>query len=141
MQGRFKYELLNRYPRLRPVDAAIWERFVAKNPSFLERVDYDVKVGFGTIDFSSENIPIRDNYAELTKKRIDVMGYKDGTIYIIELKPRASFSALGQVLGYEFLYRQSTKYEGKIQKVVITDFNMPDIQSIYNHFDVKRYIV
>ena len=64
----------------------------------------------------------------LSKKRIDVVGYKRDEIHVIELKPRAGFSAVGQVLGYAKLFVVPGDAEKRIVPVVITDQEIPDVR-------------
>ncbi|MBA7586793.1 hypothetical protein ES708_28798 [subsurface metagenome] len=73
MPGQFNYETRHKYPHLIGEDTELWNRFIRKFPDRFETVDYDVKVGRG-----ADTTPIPDKssksyWAELTKKRIDVI--------------------------------------------------------------------
>ena len=125
-----EYKKLIKYPHLGPEDAAIWARFIAKNPGFFESVEYDVKVGEGR-DYSS--LPA-DQYSEdlqyLSFKRIDVIGFRDSEIYIIELKPQANLQAMGEALGYAQLFKEQDKTGRKILPAIITNQILPDMENI-----------
>ena len=141
MIGRFPYKLLSKYPHLRPEDVAIWKTFLSTRPDFYDSVDYDLKVGRGR-DYSE--IPkdeFRADMEYLSKKRIDVVGYKDNEIHIIELKPRAGFSAVGQVLGYAKLFEKTAPKGKRIVPVVITDKEIPDVRSFCFKMDVLFLII
>ena len=123
-----EYKKLLKYPHLGPEDTAIWSRFIEKNPNHYKSVDYDVKVGEGR-DYSS--LP-EDQYSEdlkyLSKKRIDVVAFVNGEIHVIELRPSAGLSAIGQALGLADLYRVIAPADKRVVPVVITDKILPDME-------------
>ena len=130
MQGRFKYEKLVKYPHMKPGDIAIWERFVAANPNFFDTVDYDVMIGQGaSFDTTLINTEGSDVGA-LYRKKIDVVGYRAGEIWLVEVKPSAQFSALGQIGAYDDLYREEKKPSDKVVACLLTDVVGPDVANI-----------
>lgn len=102
--GRYPYAKLPSYHRLRSEDVGVWEAFIDKFPGKLWLMDYDVKVGLGREPL--EDIPpeLHKDWRDLTRKRIDAVAWGKVNIFIIELKPRASLGAIGQVLGYSELW-------------------------------------
>jgi len=141
MKGRFKYEKLSKYPHLRPEDIEIWERFIFKYPYFFESVDYDVRVGEGQKYSKSAPENIREDLRGLTQKRIDVVGYVGNTTHIVEVKPRAATTAIGQVLTYEELYKIDFPEETNIIKTIITDHEVPDIATIVEKYNINIFVV
>ena len=125
-----EYKQLLKYPHLGPEDTKIWSKFIEKNPDYYLEVDYDVKVGEGR-DYSA--LP-EDEYSDdlkyLSKKRIDVVALRDNEIHIIELKPSAGLSAIGQAFGLAELYRATNPIEKRVVPVVITDQLLPDMEKI-----------
>jgi len=113
-----------------PKDITIWERFLVSPANDFEGFDYDIKVGsvpqfpdgLDTSVYKAGNI--------LWKKRIDAVGHKNGKIYIIEVKPHAGSSAIGQVLGYVQLYREEIKPSVGLIGMVVTDNPEIDFQRI-----------
>jgi len=122
---------MSRYPHMRPEDVAIWELFIEQNPNFYETVDYDFRLGDGVLPADQVKDNFDKNKHELSQKRADVIGYHNGSIDIIEIKPRAGASALGQILVYLKLFE--TQHEGAqaLTPVVITDTLQPDMLDIY----------
>jgi len=100
---------------------AIWERFLAKFPDEYDSVDYDVAVGTGQRHEGKAEIELVDGFELLTKKKIDVVGFKGQTIHIIEVKPNAGASALGQAKSYELLYRRDVDQVSPLRTRLITD--------------------
>lgn len=126
----FPYEKRMKYPHMKPADVAIWERFIESNPNAYEKVLYDVHVGsapdFDTVVGDSAD----SSDINLYLKKIDVVGLKGGTIDIIELKPNAGASALGQVLGYVILYKREFAPSAEPRPVVITDVMKNDMETM-----------
>lgn len=123
----FPFEKRSWYPHMAPADALIWERFIATHPDAYDWVEYDVKVG-SVPDFVREHPDeaIRGQ-APLYNRKIDVVGHLGAEIDIIELKPRAGLSSLGQVKGYVTLYRRDIEPSAKLNAVIITDELLPDM--------------
>jgi len=106
MPGKFNYDIRHKYPHLLGEDKEVWTRFIFKYPDLFETVDYDVHVGFGIEPPGEVDIKSADQWKDLTRKRIDVVGWKRNTATIIEVKKRVGLPTLGQILGYLFLYRR-----------------------------------
>lgn len=51
------------------------------------------------------------------QKRIDTIGKRGEFTYIIEIKPKLNFAAIGQVFIYEFLYQNHLKKKNLNEKI------------------------
>lgn len=129
-QGRFPYGKLSKYPRMGPEDAAIWERFIVLNPNYFETVDYDYNVGRGANIPNPSEDSIVGNYNFLTQKRIDCIGYRENETTLVEVKPRASLSALGQVIGYKELFLRDNPGIAVDRLMIITDICDGDMETV-----------
>lgn len=141
MPGKFNYELRHKYPHLIGEDSEVWQRFIYKYPERFDTVDYDVHVGKGvdTGPILEENS--KRYWAELTKKRIDVIGYKNQLITIVEVKKRATLFTLGQVLGYRFLYLRDNPEIPSVRTFIICEkIDQDDIQ-VLNHYGIDFQVV
>lgn len=130
IQGKYPYKLLSKYPHLMPNDVRIWERFIQTFPKFYNSVDYDIKVGQPRKYPGLPGDKYKKDLEYLSRKRIDVIGYRDNEIHIIELKPNAGFSAIGQVLGYLELYKPYAPENIHVSGFLITDFETPDTKNL-----------
>lgn len=141
MAERFKYEKRYKYPHMKPHDIAIWERCLVKFPELFDECEYDVPVGSGP-EFDPTVSPETggDNYV-LYQRKIDVVGWKGEQLYIVEVKPRAGTSALGQVTGYGKLYERDYAPKTKPKLVVLTDSLLPDMKTLAQQFGVELIIV
>lgn len=129
--ARFKYEKLAKYPHMKPYDVEVWERFMELNPNMFDGVDYDVCVGEGA-DFlpTGEDTPDgREN--RLYQKKIDVVGYKNGDVWLIEVKPEGNASALGQILTYAELWMKSGKTPRYVTMAVVCKTAAKELEAVY----------
>ena len=136
MTGRFKYEILFKYPHMKPGDIAIWERFIKANPGFFDTVDYDVLIGSGAAFDTTLNSTEGTSAAALYRKKIDVVGYRSGEIWLVEVKPSAQFAALGQIGAYDDLYREEKKPSDRVVAALLTDIVGPDVANIAEKWGV-----
>lgn len=121
MPEKYKYEKRSYYPHMMPADVAIWERFIEKFPDMYDEVSYDVKVGnppeFNTVVNEETGGDILDLY----KLKIDVIGYKDNQIDIIEIGPRAGANKVGQVKRYRYFFVKEFTPSVTPKAIVLTD--------------------
>lgn len=136
MPGKFLYQLQTHYPHLNPIDVLIWEAFIRGNPGQFDSVDYDVKVGEGAPFLPETGEKFAEDFRMLTQKKIDVVGYKDNLIWLIEVKPNAGSRALGQILTYEKLYSKLPGNLANLRKCVITTFLQNEYSEVYSRFGV-----
>jgi len=117
------------------------ELFLAKYGEYFERFEYDVHLG--------EGVPLKHIYPPeivraakiLTQKRVDVVGYRGEEVWIIEVKPDAGLSALGQLLGYRALWIRDRGEPAKLELAVVTDILNPDEEYLFEYYDIRTYIV
>ncbi len=121
MAGRLQYGKRYKYPHMIGDDAIIWERFMNLFPERFETVDYDFRVGSGVPIPAGE----AENYARmmtmLSQKRIDVIGWKNESPTIIEVKRRVGLGALGQVFGYRILFKKDFKNIKKPELLIVCE--------------------
>ncbi|MBA7604760.1 hypothetical protein ES703_11886 [subsurface metagenome] len=141
MPGRFNYEFRHKYPHLIGEDTEVWNRFILKYPDKFDTVDYDVKVGLGAETTPIEDQTSKDYWANLTKKRIDVIGYKNNLVTIVEVKKRASLFTLGQILGYRFLYLREFPELPSVRTLIVAAQISQDDMDTLSHFGIDFVIV
>jgi len=120
----------NRYRHMLAEDIEIWRRFVSNGDYLPDVVWYDVRVGLsvGLSDVSPDWM--KRMAMGLTRKRIDVVGRIGMDYWIIEVKPRASYDAFGQVVFYADAFEKEHRLVGQVIPVLVTDSPDPDIMSL-----------
>ncbi len=122
------YEKRYKYPHMAPLDVAIWERFIEANPDIFQVVSYDVPVGEGAAFDTIIDADKNSDANRLYQRKIDVVGRKDGKFFVVEVKPRASTSAIGQVKGYVTLFKRDYTINEPVFPMIVTDQLMPDME-------------
>lgn len=64
-----------------------------------------------------------------------------GETWILEIKPRASFSALGQLLGYAVLYMAERRPPRPPRLGVIAERTQPDLAGVLLNFGIELFLV
>ena len=109
-----------KFPHLLPKEVVIWNKFLDKHESEYLSFDYDIHVGLGAELPENVEPMIRKIALGLTRKRIDVVGYKPNSITIFELKPDAGLSAIGQCLAYYYLYRREFRPKRRVLMRIVS---------------------
>lgn len=137
----FKYEKRYWYPHLKPRDIEIWNRFIDKYPDAYLECQYDFAIG-DIPQFMKERSSVEGQaMQELYKKKIDVLGHNLDGIDLIELKPSAGASSIGQVLGYKAVYERDEKPGKPVRPVIITDELRPDMDFLVQQGGVTLFVV
>lgn len=141
MPGKFNYEERFKYPHLIGEDTEVWTKFVKQFPGRFDTVDYDVKVGVGAKVFTIEDKKSQDYWSNLTKKRIDVVGFKDNIVTIIEVKKKVGLYTLGQILGYKFLYLREHPEITSVRTLIVCSTIFQDDMDVLNFYGIDFVIV
>jgi len=96
-----------RFPHLLPADIAVWKAFLALQLYPYSHIDYDVRVGEGRDPGPAFQPNIRSMALDLSRRRIDAIGYLANEIHIIEITQEAGTTAIGQLSVYPILYAQT----------------------------------
>lgn len=129
------------YPHMMPEDVAIWQRFIEAYPDAYDTVAYDVKVGEVPDFVAGHEDEAMQAQGPLYQRKIDVVGYKGDQIDIIELKPRASTSAFGQVNAYRHLFELEYSPPEKPRAIVMTDQLLPQMEMLAAAAGVEMIVV
>lgn len=130
-----------RMTHLLPHERRIWRKFSLSPPFTLDDVTFDLHLGRGVPldpDWSPE---IQYMATTLTQKRIDVVARSGGDVWILEIKRRAGFSCLGQLLGYGVLFEEEFAPSRPPRLAVIAENVMPDIMEILVEFGISLFLV
>jgi len=126
----------NRYRHMLAEDIEIWRRFVFNGDYLPDVVWYDVRCGHGVRLSDVQPDWMKRMALGLTRKRIDVVGRIGMDYWIIEVKPRASYDAFGQVVFYADAFEKEHQPAGQVYPVLVTDQVDPDILSLCDEVGV-----
>ena len=141
MTGKYKFEILHKYPHLLGEDIPIWTSFITHYPEFFETVDYDVKVGTGVNAEVIDDKKYRSYFEELTKKRIDVIGFNNDFVTIVEVKKRVTLGTLGQILGYKYLYKIQNPDLKEVKTLILCSSVDKDDIDVLNHYLIPFIVI
>ena len=104
MRDTFEYRKYPNYPHMSMADTLIWERFIDLRPETYIGCQYDFHVGdappFNTLDDDGTD----RNQDKLYRLRIDVVGHTKEGMDVIEIKPSAGPSSIGQIQSNRILF-------------------------------------
>ncbi|MBA7693088.1 hypothetical protein ES703_101663 [subsurface metagenome] len=129
-----------KYPHMMPADILIWSRYLKSNPFPNARIAYDVHVGTpaGPLDGLSAQYELMA--IALSTKRIDAVVYEPRRTLIIEIKPYAGASAIGQVLTYRLLYHRDFPGSPFPLPVILTDHAQLDTPWLCQQLNIQLIV-
>jgi hypothetical protein len=126
---------------MKPRDVALWDRFIDTFPDAYKEVQYDVLVGdpppFNTLMDDDEDW----EQDKLYRLKIDCVGYDGDSLDIIEVKPEAGPSTIGQVKGYRALYVRDEEPQLPVGMVIVTDVERPNMRYLCEAEGVRLVVV
>ncbi len=116
-----------RYPHLRPAEAFLWARWLARYGAGWDRFAYDVRVGRGRPGDPAAPPEIQRDWQQLTMQRIDVVGWQAGVPTLFEVSPRGSRAGFGALVVYRELYRETFAYTDQLNLALVVARMHPDL--------------
>ncbi len=130
---------LPKYPHLVGSDIPIWDSWVRTHGHYFQGFDYDVHVGQGLEPDKDQSFELQQMWVSLTQKRIDVVGYRPGEVWLIEVKDRPTTAAIGQALSYKILYERDYGLLSLVVPCLVAGSIEPDIETVLRSFDIRFY--
>jgi hypothetical protein len=122
-------------------EARIWTRFLETTELEFTQVTYDLHLGTGVLPLPTDPDYMRRLLSAVTKKRVDAVGETKEDIWIFEVKPRISMSALGQLVTYFELYQQEYRPVKAVMLAAIGEREAPDIRPSFDLYAVNIILV
>lgn len=129
------------YLHMKEDEARIWTRFLKQTELEFTKVTYDLHLGTGVLPLPSDPEYMRRLLSAVTKKRVDAVGETETDIWIFEVKPRISMSALGQLVTYFELYQQEHRPVKPVMLAAIGEREAPDIRAAFELYAVNIILV
>lgn len=130
-----------RPPHMSSNDLPLWERFQDKYGSEFLGFYFDVLVGTPSDIPAGTPENMSTMWERITAKRVDAVGVKPDTYWLIEFRPNAAAGALGTIITYMTAWRKDPPDDKPIQPVVVSDVFDPDIIDNAKILDIKLIAV
>lgn len=118
------------FPHMGPRDVEIFAAYaLTEDAKRFTRWEFDVKVAPGRCPPTIVDPAMRKMAFDLSKLRIDAVGWEGGQATIFEVKPVAHLSAFGQILAYTIFWQRERGSTPK--RAIITDECNDDIRFLY----------
>lgn len=120
-QERFKY------PGMLPREIVVFRAWLRLHENEYTRFDFNVRIGTGFDPGPTVSASIRAMAIANSQKRIDAVAYKDGAVTLIEVKDRAGFSAVGQLVGYLHMWQAANPAQARPRLLLVANRLQDDI--------------
>lgn len=135
------YKLLHTYPGMGKKDEIIWDEYIKARPDVFDACYYNVPVGDPSHSESERDEMLYNGGMGVSQWRVDVLAYRDGKPFIIELKPNAGGGSIGQVLSYRAVLAKHGVVPKDTPCMVITNSASPIFQEAAALLGVGVYVV
>jgi hypothetical protein len=141
MEEIHKFEHAPSYKHMKPRDVVLWDRFIDAFPDAYREVQYDFMVG----DPPPFN-PLMDDGEDweqdkLYRLKIDCVCYDGNRFDIVEVKPEAGPSTIGQVKAYRELFLRDEQPQIPVGMVIVTDVERPNMRYLCEAEGVRLVVV
>lgn len=134
-------QLTGNYPHMSRRDAPLWERFLELQGAEFTGFSYDVAFGGSPVTIPEDDPELAKGWHYLTAVKVDAVGYKKDETWMIEVKPSASLSAVGQALGAVVLGQRET-FSGKpLVPVILTDNLSVNLQIVAQQLAIQLVVI
>lgn len=113
------------------MDRDVWTRFLEAEAFPIAEVWYDVHVGEGLRLPAEAPLIDKKISSALYEKRADVVCRVEGNLWVVEVKPKADMTALGQIITYRELFILKYRPAGSVLGVVVCDQVDDDLLFIF----------
>ena len=129
------------YPGLLPREIIVFRNWLKLHESEYDRFEYNVRLGDGFDPGPTFDPKIRQLSQDNTKTRVDAVGFVGSQATLIEVKDRAGFSAIGQLVGYEALWIQAHPTDMPPKMLLVCNRFAPDILPVLTRNEIELAVV
>lgn len=119
-----------------PADKRVWEAALDAHIIEYDRYEYDVRLGGEASHLVPDEHELKPMWLTLLKKRVDVVAWRGKVPTVIEVKEVASFAALGQCLGYGWLWRKEMPTGIPVGMMCVCAVSDPDLSPVFAAYGV-----
>lgn len=124
------------FPGMTSIETEIAKAWVRNHGDDYDRLEFNVRLGKATAVPDSYDESIQRLSAAVTRQRADIVAWFEYSVDIIEVKPRAKTSAIGQLLGYRHLWLDDHP-NIPVRRLVVVARDMDDnVATVYSRENV-----
>lgn len=133
--------ITGRYQHLMRRDLAVWERWLAQHGEEFEAVAYDVAVGGTSPAIEGLTDADERGWRYTTALKIDALVRDDQGVWIIEVKPSASVSAIGAAVAYPLVLARDEPELIIAGAGIVAENLSPDLEWIAQQLNIRTWTV
>lgn len=118
-------------------DAAVWSALLSQGDFKGYKLSYDVDIGGAGAAALPPDALYQTMWESLRKKRLDCVATAAGVTLLIEVKPVAGFSMLGQLLGYQWLWNKERGVEDAPRLIAACLDVDPDLNDLFPVYGIE----
>ena len=130
-----------RFPGLLPREVLVLKAWLVLHEKEYDRFDYNVRLGEGTDPGPTFADDVRKMAIMNSQKRVDAVAFKSDQPTLIEVKDRAGFSAVGQIVGYDALWRKQFPTSPAPKLLMVCNRFAPDILPVLQRNGIELAVV
>ncbi len=132
---------LTRFPGLRPEEVLVLRAWLKVHENEFDRFEYNVRVGPGQDPGPTYTDEMRRMAILNSQKRIDAVGWKSTTPWIIEVKVRAQSNAIGQLVSLDALWRNDNPTGTAPVMLLVANTLAPDVPITLNRYGIRLDLI
>ncbi len=125
-------------PALESNIARGWIRLYARD---YDSLDFNVRLGQGRplVEGLSPEIALQQTM--LSQRRADIIAHVSAFVDIVEVKDRATLSAIGQLVGYRKLWSDTNPQIVVRRLIVVARDVPPDVENVFRHEGIEFRVI
>lgn len=132
--------ILTKYPHIYGPDSDLMTTWIKNEGSKFKRIAYDIAVGGYREPPGKIDKALLSDWKYLASFKIDALAENDEVNFILEIKFKANFSALGQLLTYKRLWKKESDTKKVVKLGLVTSEINPTLKSIFEHYNIIIFI-
>jgi hypothetical protein len=130
-----------KFPAMQIDEILVWKRWLEQYQGLFERFDYDAHVGTGVDPGPTLAEPYRSMAINLSRGRIDAVGWQAGVPTIFEVERYSKARSIGQLLTYRALW-ESQNPSAAAPAIALVDAGFdPNIVPALEQHGIDHYTV
>lgn len=124
------------YRHMAKRDVEVWERFLERSARQFAAFSYDVALGGRAVNFPGMTPAEAIGWRYVTALKIDAVGWQPDLVWVIEVRPEATVSALGAALAYTLVARRDEVFELPVLPAIVCETMQVDVEWACNELGV-----